>query len=73
MPVDSIVPLAVTVPVTFKVVPLNVKFASPFNVVPPSPVIILFDALLFIVVPVTVLQVAALLDPPLVSTCPDVP
>ena len=62
------------VPVLVKVVPSKVKFASPFKVVPPSPVIILFAALLFIVTCVGIaLQVTALPEPPLVNTCPDDP
>ena len=50
-------------------VPLKVKVDSPSNVFAvPEPVITLLSALLFIVVSVTVLQVAALPEPPLVNT-----
>ena len=50
------------------------RFASPSNVFAvPDPVITLLFALLFIVVPVIVLQVVALPEPALVNTCPDEP
>ena len=59
---------------TVKVLPSKVKFDSPSNVFAvPEPVITLLSALLLIVVPDTVVQVAALPEPPLVNTCPDVP
>ena len=47
----------------------KVKFASPFKVLAvPEPVINLLSALLFIVVPVTVLQDTDAPEPPLVIT-----
>ena len=57
-----------------KLVPSYLKVSSPFNVVPPSLVMTLFpEALLIVTCDGIALQVAALPEPPLVHTCPDVP